>query len=398
MLPKIIVFLRNPQCLQERAAFFNCCNWSLYQSSVWYQKGNMVIQSKLSVPVPIISIPDFVFKSPDGPLPENPLLISAEDPNRFLSLSSYRNLSRRLAAGLKASGVKEGDRVFLASHNTIYNAVVFMGTVMAGAIFVGVQATYSVADVARQLEQTDPKVILATEGFMPKLVEACQVAFQERKEIHLFDESLHRGTAHWTKLVSFERAAQDFIWESFNTKDAATRTASLIYSSGSTGFPKGVEMSHHQLIASIVQFRDTMSRGIFAGSSAPAFLCYMSMSQVVGQTTACINYPNQNMPIIIPNRGDFVSVMENISKFQTTSLLINPSFLIAMNKRPELRKRLKEISSLSLLIPIGSPVDYGQYKDFVNLWSKEFGRTLVTFQIYGMTEYASPHLLNTDIG
>lgn len=198
----------------------------------------MVIQSKLSIPVPIISIPDFVFKSPDGPLPETPLLISAEDPDRFLSLSSYRDLSRRLAAGLKASGVKEGDRVFLASHNTIYNVAVFMGTVMAGAIFVGVQATYSVADVARQLEQTDPKVILATEGFMPKLVAACQVAFQERKEIHLFDESLHSGTAHWTKLVSFERAAQDFIWESFNTKDAATRTASLIYSSGSTGFPK----------------------------------------------------------------------------------------------------------------------------------------------------------------
>ena len=104
------------------------------------------------------------------------------------------------------------------------------------------------------------------------------------------------------------------------------------------------------------------------------------------------------MPIIIPNRGDFVSVMENISKFQTTSLLINPSFLIAMNKRPELRERLKEISSLSLLIPIGSPVDYGQYKYFVNLWSKEFGKTLDTFQIYGMTEYASPHLPNTDIG
>ena len=361
----------------------------------------MVIQSKLSVPVPIISIPDFVFKSPDGPLPENPLLISAEDPGRFLSLSSYRDLSRRFAAGLKASGVKEGDRVFLASHNTIYNAVVFMGTVMAGAIFVGVQATYSVADVARQLKQTDPKVILATEGFMPKLVEACQVAFQERKEIHLFDESLHGSTAHWTKLVSFDRAAQDFIWETFNTKDAATRTASLIYSSGSTGFPKGVEMSHYQLIASIVQTRHTtaaMPQGVLAGFSASAFLCYMSMSQVVGQTRACIDYPNGNMPIIIPNRGDFGSVMENISKFQTTNLLIDPSFLIAINKRPELRERLKEISSLSLLIPIGSPVDYGQYKDFVNLWSEEFGRTLVTSQVYGMTEYESPHLPNTDIG
>ena len=175
----------------------------------------MVIRSKLSVPIPTVSVPDFVFNSPDAPLPESPLLISAENPERFLSLSSYRDQSRRFAAGLKASGVKDGGRVFLVSYNTIYNAVVFMGTVMAGAIFSGVQATYSVADVARQLEQTDPKVVLAKESFMPKLVEACQVASRESQKIYLFDECLHSGPSHWTKLLLTERVAQDFTWESF---------------------------------------------------------------------------------------------------------------------------------------------------------------------------------------
>ena len=130
----------------------------------------MAIQSKISIPIPIIGIPDFVFKSRDVPLPESPLLISAEDSERFLSLSSYRDWSCRFAVGLKAYGVKLGDRVFLASHNTIYNAVVFMGAIMAGAIFVGIQATYSIEDMAKQLEQADPKVILAAEDFMPKLL------------------------------------------------------------------------------------------------------------------------------------------------------------------------------------------------------------------------------------
>ena len=351
----------------------------------------MVIRSKLSVPIPTVSVPDFVFNSPDAPLPESPLLISAENPERYLSLSSYRDQSRRFAAGLKASGVKDGDRVFLASYNTIYNAVVFMGTVMAGAIFSGVQATYSVADVARQLEQTDPKVVLATESFMPKLVEACQVASRESQKIYLFDECLHGGPSHWTKLLLTERVAQDFTWESFNSKDAAMRTASLIYSSGSTGFPKGVEMSHYQMIASVVQSRCTDAampqRGILDHEGISAPLCYMSMSQVVGQITACVNFPNLKMPIIIPNRSDFISVVENIAKFQVTSLLINPSFLVAMNRKPEMRRRLEEISSLRVLVLIGSPVDYGQYENFINSWNKEFGRTLIALQIYGMTEY-----------
>lgn len=128
----------------------------------------MPILSKLSTPVPNVSIPDFVFKSRDAPLPETPLLISAEDPDRFLSLSSYRDLSCRFAAGLRASEVETGDCVFLASHNTIYNAVVFMGTIMAGAIFVGAQMTYSVEHLAMQLEQTNPKMFLGTESVFAK--------------------------------------------------------------------------------------------------------------------------------------------------------------------------------------------------------------------------------------
>ena len=96
----------------------------------------MVVRSKFSVPIPAISIPDFVFQSRDASLSKTPLLVSAEDPERFLSLSGYRDWSRRFAAGLRSSRVEEGDRVFLASHNMIYNAVVFMGTAMAGAHFV----------------------------------------------------------------------------------------------------------------------------------------------------------------------------------------------------------------------------------------------------------------------
>ena len=349
----------------------------------------MVVQSRFSVPIPIISIPDFVFKSPDAPLSKSPLLISAEDPERYLSLSGYRDWSRRFGAGLKAFGVKEGDRVFLASNNTIYNAVVFMGTVMAGAIFVGVQATYSVADIARQLEQTDPKIILAAENFMSKLMEACGIASRDQKQVMTFDECLDGDDSHWTKLLLSERQARDFTWESFESEEMAGKTVSLIYSSGSTGFPKGVEMSHHQMIASTVQSMTTtaaMPRGGFAHEGASAPLCYMSMSQVVGQTAACINYPHQNMPIIVPNRSDFVSVIEYISRHQITSLLINPSFIVAMNKRPEMRARLKDISSLRLLVSIGSPLDFGQYKEFINRWSQEFAGSLVTLQIYGMTE------------
>ena len=353
----------------------------------------MTIQSKISIPIPDIGIPDFVFKSRDAPLPESPLLISAEDSERFLSLSSYRDWSCRFAVGLKAYGVKVGDRVFLASYNTIYNAVVFMGAIMAGAIFVGIQATYSIEDMAKQLEQVDPKVILAAVDFMPKLLKASEVASRKCEKVFLFDERVYGSTSesYWTKLVADKETARDFTWESLDSRDAAARTASLIYSSGSTGFPKGVELSHYGMIASVVQARGALAvMPGFSDGNTSAPLCYMSMSQVVGQISACVIYPSQNQPIIVANRGDFASVIKYISKLQITSLLINPSFLVAMNKRPEMRERIEELSSLRFLAPIGSPVDYGQYQEFISRWTKQSGKTLLTFSIYGMTEYKWP--------
>ena len=62
--------------------------------------------------------------------------------------------------------------------------------------------------MARQLEQTDPKVILATESFMPNLVKLVKLPLKS-EEIYLFDGCFHGSASHWTKLVVNEQMAQD---------------------------------------------------------------------------------------------------------------------------------------------------------------------------------------------
>lgn len=218
---------------------------------------------------------------------------------------------------------------------------------------------------------------------------ASRVASQGRELIYLFDESVHGGATHWTNLLLNGQMARDFTWESLNSKEATSRTASLIYSSGSTGFPKGIELSHHQLVASAVQNIATiaaLAKGGLDDQGASAPLCHMSMSQILGQWAACIRYPSQNLPIIIARNSDFLSVMKYISEFQITSLLIKPSFLVAINKTPEMRENLKDISSLRLLILIGLPLDYGLYEKLIDLWRNRGGKVPVILHSYGMTE------------
>ncbi len=236
-------------------------------------------------------------------------------------------------------------------------------------------------------------LILATESLMPKLVKVSQVASWDCENIYVFDERVSGDECHWTELIVDEQMARDFTWERLTSKDTVSRTTSLIYSSGSTGSRKEVELSHNGMIAAVVQARVTSKSMRDSGliyEGALATLCYMSLSQVVGQSAACINYPGLNLPIFIANRSDFTSVIGFISKLQLTSFLINPSFIVAMNKRPEMRERLKELSSLRFLEPICSPVDYGQCEEFTNRWSTISRRTLGALQIYGMTEYGRP--------
>ncbi|KAL8726569.1 MAG: hypothetical protein Q9181_005985 [Wetmoreana brouardii] len=126
----------------------------------------MPLKSPFSVLIPTVSIPTFVFGSPTSALPNEPLLLSTTNPSSlFLTLSSYRSLSQHFAAGLKARhDFQPGERVFPASPNSIYTAVVFMGTITAGGIFVGAQHSFDVHDLSKQIEQTEPRVLLMSES------------------------------------------------------------------------------------------------------------------------------------------------------------------------------------------------------------------------------------------
>ena len=161
-----------------------------------------------------------------------------------------------------------------------------MGTIIASVIFVRVQATYSIEDLAKQLEQVGSKVVVATEDIMPKLLKASEVAPREFEKVYLFDKRMYGSAtaSHWTELAANEETARDFTCGSLNSRNAAMRTASLIYSSGSTGFPKGVELSHlNNCICGADPWHPCSSPECdCSGEGVSALLCYMSMSQVVG--------------------------------------------------------------------------------------------------------------------
>src|ERR1700742_2399727 len=93
-------------------------------------------RSRWSCDVPKTSIPSYVFGSPTAKLPDDLAFADADHPETlFFTVSSFREWSKRFAAGLIAAGLQPGGRVLISSINDVFYPVVFMGILMAGGVY-----------------------------------------------------------------------------------------------------------------------------------------------------------------------------------------------------------------------------------------------------------------------
>lgn len=216
-------------------------------------------ESRWKINVPQVSLCTYVFGLPSAPLPETPLLLDAEKPDKYwLSASGIRQWCQRFATGLQKAGLKSGDRVLLFSGNTIFFPVVFMGTIMAGGVFTGANPTYVARELAYQLQDSGAKFLICTEASLDTGIEAAGAAGLSRDHVFAFDNGYDtfdnagkgRGDVrHWTELLASPAEARHFAWDELSTAQELDRTVCLNYSSGTTGVPKGVMITHKNYVS-----------------------------------------------------------------------------------------------------------------------------------------------------
>jgi fatty-acyl-CoA synthase len=278
-----------------------------------------------------------------------------------------------VALGLMAAGIGKGDRVGIWAPNCAEWALLQYGSAKAGAILVNINPAYRSHELAYVLRQSGTRLLVSAESF--KTSDYRGMISEVRGDIPGLEQVIYIGTADWDGLIAAGAAADPAILAKREASLAFDEPINIQYTSGTTGFPKGATLSHHNIL----------NNGYFVGEGCgytaddrvcvpvPFYHCFGMVMGNLGATThgACI---------VIPAPGfDPAATLAAVQAERCTSLYGVPTMFIAELGLPDFASY--DLSSLRTGIMAGSPCPVEVMKRVLT----EMHMTEVTI-CYGMTE------------
>ncbi|HEX7340336.1 MAG TPA: AMP-binding protein [Rhodanobacteraceae bacterium] len=263
--------------------------------------------------------------------------------------ASYRQLweqTEQVARGLMARGIAPGDRVGIWSPNRYEWVVTQFATARMGAILVNINPAYKAAELEYALTQSGVKMLLLAREF--RTTNYADMLAAVRPKLPGLEQALVIDD-DWQALLD---DASKVPPEALAEREAALQFDDAIniqYTSGTTGFPKGATLSHHNIL----------NNGYFIGeglnySSADRVCIPVPFYHCFGMVLGNLACTTHGSCMIIPEAGfDPVSVLETVQAERCTSLYGVPTMFIAELEHPRFAQF--DLSSLRTGIMAGSP-------------------------------------------
>ncbi|KAF1992845.1 amp dependent CoA ligase [Amniculicola lignicola CBS 123094] len=302
---------------------------------------------------------------------DSPILIDASDPDKTLSFNQLRSQVQRLIAGLQAVGVRPGDCVCVNAFNSISYSVLYLGVIGAGAVFSGVNPSYSLHELVHHIKMVDAKLIVAEPSTQEKTLEAANSCDLPTSSVYAFNchNNVTRDDVRsWLSLLQYGEA----YFESCSNPDVTV--AAYQTSSGTSGLPKAAMIPHSYLISQ-AQLRMADENIDYRVSRLTALPPMHAFATPIIPASIRQGYPTYIMRRY--NEADFIAAIE---RHQITETYLPPPPVISIPK-----SRLATQKALESLRQVwwgGASVSYQNQTPFQKLLHED-GRL---YPLWGMTE------------
>ena len=319
------------------------------------------------VKVPEISFPEYVLRKADK-FPDKPAMVDGPS-GRTLTYGQLAGAIKKVAAGLAQRGFGKGDVFAIYSPNLPEYAVIFQAVATVGGINTTINPLYTVDELANQLNDSAAKYLVTVAPFLDKAKEAA--AKSKVEEIFVFGEA--DGATPFAALLDSDGEPPAV---KINPKEDLVV---LPYSSGTTGLPKGVMLTHYNLVANLCQIEGM--EGFSAMGEESRVIAFLPFFHIYGMVVImCYGLANGSTIVSMP-KFDLEEFLGLLQKYEITTAPLVPPIVLALAKHPIVDKF--NLSSLSLVFSGAAPLSAALAEEA----SKRIGCPLA--QGYGMTE-ASP--------
>eukprot|EP01011_Urceolus_sp_BLP5_P005846 TRINITY_DN581_c0_g1_i1.p1 TRINITY_DN581_c0_g1~~TRINITY_DN581_c0_g1_i1.p1 ORF type:complete len:579 (+),score=60.08 TRINITY_DN581_c0_g1_i1:319-2055(+) len=277
--------------------------------------------------------------------------------------------------------------------NTIDTLTLVWATHRLGGVLSPANAAYSAGELAHQLSDCGAKVLFTCRSLLPSALVAADKVGIAASRIYILPSPLDQQ--HLSQSASEFRTIGDLIYQGQKAPslerlllrggEGARRVALLCYSSGTSGLPKGVMISHRNVIANVMQLH------VFKPQTATEnVLALVPFSHIYGLIiVAHLAMYRGDCSIVLP-KFEFKAYLDAIQRFKINDLCIVPPVIILMTKSKDILDKYN-LSSVCTITTGAAPLRESTAAELKRLFP-----ACKILQGYGMTE-TSPGVCNTAV-
>lgn len=311
-----------------------------------------------------------------------------------MTFSQLHQDSLKLSSYLIELGLKKGDRVAIMLPNCPQAVISFYAVLLAGGVVVQTNPLYTERELEYQLNDSEATMIIALDLLYPRVVKMKALTsvehvvitsiqdylpfpknimypFIQRKQQKISVNVSHTETTHLFKRIINEASPAVCNAEGISDEDIAI----LQYTGGTTGFPKGVMLTHKNLVANATMCSHWLYR---CRQGEEKVLGIIPFFHVYGLTTVLVLSVLQNYEMVLLPKFDAKTTLKTIHKQQPTLFPGAPTIYIALLNHPDLAKY--NLSSIDSCMSGSAPLPVEVQEQF----ERVTGGKLV--EGYGLTE------------
>jgi long-chain acyl-CoA synthetase len=336
----------------------------------------------ISINYPVMPVYEF-WRNSARKFPERDAVIYLDAKHSYADLWDQ---TERFASNLMGMGVGKGDRVALLLPNTPHFPVAYNAILLCGATVVALNPLQSMEEIERQIHVTDSKILIILDRLLEKLPETypelivAEAAYYVPPRLRTLSRLRYR-IKYPKEAHRFENLITGTKISDFPKIDPAEDVAVILFTSGTTGQPKGVMLTHYSQVVNALQSYFWLRGWGYSAkpqrAGYPIILCAMpffhSYGLVVMNEAASFGCTMALIPN--PTAMDIMKVTQN---HQVTHFPLIPRLIREVVDHPEVKKY--DLTSLTTCSSGGAHIPVPLMKQFEEISAARM------YQGYGLTE------------